>query len=433
MASSDIVSAIRIRNFTWLWIGSLGSSFAMNMQIIARGWYVYDLTSSAVDLAWVTVSFMLPTVLFSLYGGVIADRFSKKKIIVYAQAMNFIATAMMAVIIITERVSFWDFMWVGLFNGTVLALSMPARQAFVPDLIPERLIFTAMGLTTSGWNISRIVGPAFAGFLIAVIAEGDKTSSFGVGIVYFIIAALYLISALTMLLIDNPGSPAGTEKSGAVSEMKEGLLYVLERPPVFGLIILSVIPFLFGMSLNTLLPAFNQDMLAGQADDLGLLISMMGVGAIVGSLMMAAMGNIENKGRWLIASCLFWGLATSLFGLTTSQLMAMCVIVAFGWLMSWNMSMNRGLLQLQVDGHMRGRIMSIDMMSHGLMPLGVFPISIIADYYDVGTALFVSGIAFMIATIGAFLFMPAVRQTDVFDESNKREVGLTSVTDSEVV
>ena len=211
MASSDIVSAIRIRNFTWLWIGSLGSSFAMNMQIIARGWYVYDLTSSAVDLAWVTVSFMLPTVLFSLYGGVIADRFSKKKIIVYAQAMNFIATAIMAVIIITERVSFWDFMWVGLFNGTVLALSMPARQAFVPDLIPERLIFTAMGLTTSGWNISRIVGPAFAGFLIAIIAEGDKTSSFGVGIVYFIIAALYLISALTMLLIDNPGSPAGTE------------------------------------------------------------------------------------------------------------------------------------------------------------------------------------------------------------------------------
>ena len=166
MASSDIVSAIRIRNFTWLWIGSLGSSFAMNMQIIARGWYVYDLTSSAVDLAWVTVSFMLPTVLFSLYGGVIADRFSKKKIIVYAQAMNFIATAIMAVIIITERVSFWDFMWVGLFNGTVLALSMPARQAFVPDLIPERLIFTAMGLTTSGWNISRIVGPAFAGCLL---------------------------------------------------------------------------------------------------------------------------------------------------------------------------------------------------------------------------------------------------------------------------
>ncbi len=216
MASKDILSAIRIRNFAWLWIGSLGSSFAMNMQIIARGWYVYDLTSSAVDLAWVTVSFMLPTVLFSLYGGVIADKFSKKKIIIWAQALNFLATTIMAFIILTERVSFWEFMWVGLFNGTILALSMPARQAFVPELSPERLIFTAMGLSTSGWNISRILGPALAGLLIAVIAEGDKTSSFGVGIVYLIIASLYLFAALTMLLIDHPGSPVVGEKQGAL-------------------------------------------------------------------------------------------------------------------------------------------------------------------------------------------------------------------------
>ena len=135
----------------------------------------------------------------------------------------------------------------------------------------------------------------------------------------------------------------------------------------------------------------------------------------------------------MIASCLCWGLATSIFGLTTSQLMAMCVIVAFGWFMSWNMSMNRGLLQLQVEGHMRGRIMSIDMMSHGLMPIGVFPISLIADHYDVGVALFVSGIAFMLATIGVVLFMPAVRQTDVFGQNEKQEVDLTSVSDSEVV
>ena len=433
MASKDILSAIRIRNFAWLWIGSLGSSFAMNMQIIARGWYVYDLTSSAVDLAWVTVSFMLPTVLFSLYGGVIADKFSKKRIIVIAQALNFIATVVMAVIILTERVTFWDFMWVGLFNGTILALSMPARQAFVPELIPERLIFTAMGLTTSGWNISRILGPAFAGLLIAVIAEGDKTSSFGVGVVYCIIAGLYLLSALTMLFIDNSGVPVSGQKQGALSEMKDGLVYVLEHPPVFGLILLSVIPFLFGMSLNTLLPAFNEEMLAGKADDLGFLISMMGLGAIVGSLMMAAMGSIKNKGNWLIASCLGWGLVTSLFGLTVNQFAAMLVIICFGWFMSWNMSMNRGLLQLQVDGRMRGRIMSIDMMSHGLMPLGVFPISLIADYYDVGIALFVSGIAFVVATIAAVLFVPAVRTTDYFEDEIGDAVNLVPGSDSETV
>ncbi len=335
--------------------------------------------------------------------------------------------------ILTERVDFWDFMWVGLFNGTVLALSMPARQAFVPELIPERLIFTAMGLTTSGWNISRIIGPAFAGLLIAVIAEGDKTSSFGVGIVYLIIAGLYLFSALTMLLIDNSGMPAVGEKKGAFGEMKEGLVYVLDHPPVAGLIILSVIPFLFGMSVNTLLPAFNEDMLSGQADGLGFLISMMGLGAIIGSLMMAAMGNIKNKGNWLVASCLGWGLVTSVFGLTTNQVAAMSAIICFGWFMSWNMSMNRGLLQLQVEGYMRGRIMSIDMMSHGLMPIGVFPISLIADYYDVGIALFVSGLAFMITTILAVLFVPAVRRTDAFQGKNGNLANLAAGSDSDVV
>ena len=125
----------------------------MNMQMIARGWFVYDLTSSAMDLAWVTLSFMLPSVLFSLYGGVLADRLPKRKLIVFAQSLNAIATLIMAWIIFSGTVVFWDFIWFGFFNGSILALSMPARQAFVPELIPQPLIFTAMALNTTGWNL----------------------------------------------------------------------------------------------------------------------------------------------------------------------------------------------------------------------------------------------------------------------------------------
>lgn len=193
MASRDIYSTLSVRNFRWLWIGSLSSSFAMNMQIIARGWLVYALTSSATDLAWVTLSFMLPSVVFSLYGGVLADRLPKRGVIIIAQSMNCVATLLMALIIFRGEVSFWDFIWFGFFNGSVLALSMPARQAFVPELIPEKLIFTAMALNTTGWNLSRIIGPAFAGLLIAFLADGDKTSTYGVGIVYLVIAFILLI------------------------------------------------------------------------------------------------------------------------------------------------------------------------------------------------------------------------------------------------
>jgi MFS family permease len=151
---------LAVRNFAWLWVGALSSSFAMNMQIIARGWLVYTLTSSAIDLAWVTMSFMVPTVLFSLYGGVLADRMPKRRVIIWAQALNCGATVVMALIIFSETVTFWDFIWFGFFNGSVLALSMPARQAFVPELVGEHLVFAAMGLNTAGWNLARIVGPA---------------------------------------------------------------------------------------------------------------------------------------------------------------------------------------------------------------------------------------------------------------------------------
>ena len=409
MASKDIFSALAVANFRWLWVGSLGSSFAMNMQIIARGWLVYELTSSALDLAWVTLSFMLPSVIFSLYGGVLADRLPKRHVIAWAQALNCVATLVMATIIFSGNVKFWDFIWFGFFNGTVLALSMPARQAFVPEIIPERLIFTAMALNTTGWNLSRIIGPAFAGLLIAWLAGGDKTSTYGVGIVYVVIASLYLFSALTVLKVDRPGKTQRNRDGDSWSDMREGLRYVLEHPPVFALIVLSILPFLFGMPLNTLLPAFNQDVLQGHADDLGYLISAMGGGAIIGSLLMATMGDMRNKGFWLIVSCLGWGLVTAAFGAFDAQGAALVLIAVIGLLSSWNMSLNRGMLQMQVEDHMRGRIMSIDMMSHGLMPLGVFPISLIAEYYGVGAALVTSGFALMAITLLVAIFLPSVR------------------------
>ena len=411
MASRDIYSTLSVRNFRWLWIGSLSSSFAMNMQIIARGWLVYALTSSATDLAWVTLSFMLPSVVFSLYGGVLADRLPKRGVIIIAQSMNCVATLLMALIIFRGEVSFWDFIWFGFFNGSVLALSMPARQAFVPELIPEKLIFTAMALNTTGWNLSRIIGPAFAGLLIAFLADGDKTSTYGVGIVYLVIAFLYFSSAVVTLAIDAPGNPQRTDNSDPISDIREGLLYVLERPNVFALIILSIIPFLFGMPLNTFLPAFNEDILGGHADDLGYLISAMGMGAILGSLLMAVMGDLRNKGLWLVLSCCTWAVLTSLFGVIEKQGSALVVIAMIGLISSWNMSLNRGMLQMEVDGYMRGRIMSIDMMTHGLMPLGVFPIAWIAENEGAGTALVASGIAFLLLIAFALVAFSSVRRT----------------------
>lgn len=405
-------ASLRHRDFRYLWIGNLGSSFAMNMQMIARGWLIYALTESPLSLAWVTLSFTIPQVLFSLYGGVLADRLPKKWVVVVAQALNALATLIMAIIIYGGNVEFWDFIWFGLFNGSVLALSMPARQSVIPELVGERLLFNAMALNTASWNLTRIIGPVLAGALIAVLAAGDQTSSFGVGVVYFMIAALYLMSAISASLLRWKGEPDERERKHALREIGDAVVYVWRARAVLGLIVLSIIPFLFGMTLNSLMPAFNQDILHGGADDLGIISMAMGMGAIAGSLLMARMGEMGRKGMWQFGTAFLWGLLLVAFASSTTLVVACIMTAAVGFMMSMFMSMNRSLIQLQVSSEMRGRVMSIDMMSHGLMPLGIMPISLIAEYYSISTALMVSGALLATLTLVCMALMPAVRRID---------------------
>ncbi len=413
LALRDITTTLAVRDFRWIWIGSLAASFAMNMQMLARGWLVYTLTASALDLAWVMMSFMVPQIALSLWGGVVADRLPKKYILLGAQLLNGAATVAMAVIILNERVGFWDFIWFGVFNGSVLALSIPARNAYMAELVNRAHLITAMALNTTGMNLARIVAPLFAGVLIAVLAEGDTTSTFGVGVVYLVIAGLYLLSAVTTLpVVTTRANLAGADAGRQLDDVIEGLRYVLHSPPVFALIMLSIVPFLFGMALGTLIPAFNQNILGGGPDDLGLLLSAMGIGAIIGSLMLAAAGDFRRKGGWVIGTSFAWAAATAAFGASTGLITAACAAAAYGWLSSVNMALNRGLIQTVVESRMRGRVLSIDMMSHGLMPLGVIPISLVAEATDVATALMVSGVVFALAVGVLLAVSPAVRRLD---------------------
>lgn len=411
-ADRSMFASLKVRDYLLLWSGMVGSAFAMNMQLVAQGWLVYEMTVSALKLAWVTLSFTLPQIFFSLVGGVIADRLRKRQIILYGQALNGVATLFMAIIVITGNVTFWDFIWVGFINGTMLALSMPARTAFIPEIVGERLMFNAMAFNTAAWNLSRILGPALAGLMIALFAAGDTSSQFGVGLVYFVLSGLYIGSSLTVLFMENTGKPPGGRGKSPLKDVREGLAYVLDSPVVRGLILLSILPFLFGMTINTLMPAFNIDVLHGGADSLGLLMTAMGVGAIAGSLALAKLGELRHKGFWLCLTCLLWGLSVIGFAFTDTRLPAMAMVAAVGFISAVNMSMNRTIITLQVTPAMRGRIMSIDMMSHGLMPLGILPVSLIAERVDVQTGIGAGGVVLVVGTLVAWAALKEVRRID---------------------
>ena len=402
-----------MRDFRHVWLGNLAASFAMNMQMLARGWLVYTLTASALDLAWVMMSFTVPQMLLSLWGGVVADRWPKKTILLAARMLNGAAALAMAAIILSERVEFWDFIWLGAFNGTVLALSIPARHAYLASLVAERQYITAMALSTTGMNLARIAAPLFAGALIAFLADGDTASYFGVGVVYLVIAGLYVVAALATLLVAEAGAPhAESPASRHFDDMVEGLRYVMANPPVLALVLLSVVPFLFGWTLNTLLPAFNEDILGGGAADLGFLMSAMGIGAVVGSLMLAAAGNFRRKGAWVIGTCFAWAAAIVACGASTELAAATAAVAAYGWLTSVNMSLNRGLVSTVANPRMRGRVLSIDMMSHGLMPFGVIPISLLAEATNMAVALMASGGVFALSVVCLLALSPPVRRID---------------------
>ena len=412
MALRDITTALAVRDFRRLWVGNLAASFAMNMQMLARGWLVYDLTESALDLAWVMMSFTVPQVLLSLWGGVVADRWPRKGILVWAQLLNALATLAMAIIILAEQVAFWHFIGFGAFNGAVLAVSIPARNAYLADLVASRHFITAMALNTSGMNLARILAPMAGGLLIALLAAGDTSSHFGVGVVYLVIVGLYFASAAATCVVAQAGAVRSVRASRHLDDMLDGLRYVLAHPPVMALLLLSVVPFLFGWSLNTLIPAFNKDVLGGGPDDLGFLLSAMGLGAIAGSLMLAAAGDFRSKGAWLIGTCFAWAAAVVAFAASTTFLLAAAAVAAYGWLSSVNMALSRGLLSTVVEPTMRGRVLSVDMMAHGFMPLGVIPVSLLAESAGIAVALGASGLAFAASVLAVMAASPAVRRLD---------------------
>ena len=308
-------SSLTFRDFRLLWFGNIAATFAMQMQMVARGWLIYDMTASPMALTWVMLSFMLPSVVFSLVGGVIADRRRKRSIMIVSGMLNTVATAALAAIVYAGDVTFWHFIYFGLFNGTVLALSMPARASVTPEIVGRDQVVNAMALQSATFNLSRIVGPTLAGGLIAIFAAGDTSSAEGVGIVIFTVAALYLVSVICTALIHYQGDP---HKQGAspLADVKEGFRFMREERIVLGLLVMGFVPMTFGFSVTFLMPAFNADVILGGPDTLGLLMTSAGAGALGGSLLLARAGDIGGKGRVMFYAGFLWAIFVGAFALS---------------------------------------------------------------------------------------------------------------------
>lgn len=400
--SASTFESLGIRDYRWLFLSSVTSFTAMNMQMIARAWLVLRLADdSPLAVAWVTISFALPMVFVSALGGALADRISRRRLLILCQAGNAVVALVVATLDLTGVINFWHIMASGVVSGSLMAFNMPSRQAIISEIVPEGKLMNGIALQSSGMNATRIVGPAAAGILILYLDTAG---------VFYLVAGLYALSVMTIAAIDAGKEARAKSGKGVVGDIRAGFAYAVGNPTLLGLIIMAFIPVLFGMSYYVLLPAWAREALDVKANALGLLMMTMGIGALVGSLAVAGMRGFQRRGLLLLASCVAWGIALAAFSLTTSYILALPLLLFVGLASSVFMTLNFTLLQTYASAEMRGRIMSIAMMTFGVMPLSAVPFGVVAEYAGTPSALFISGILLTFFTIVFAVAYPRFRK-----------------------
>lgn len=386
-------------DFRWLWTSALTSYLGMNMQWITRSWLVLRLADdSPLALSMVIVSFALPMTLISPIGGALADRFPRKRMMLYTQAGNAALTLVVALLDFTEVIQLWHVLITGFVNGSLMAFNMPSRQALVSDIIPRSKLMNGISLMSSAMNVTRIAGPAVAGLFIIYVGTSG---------VFLLISAVYAVAALTVV-------PVGVGREGKrhsgksmFGDILAGLAYARSSSPLLGLIIMAFIPVLFGMSYYALMPAWARETLNVQSDNLGLLYTVMGVGALIGTLGLASVPRFNRRGLLLLSSCVVWGIGLAVFSQMTSYMVIIALLLFVGLVSSMFMSLNMTLVQTYASPEMRGRMMSIVMMTFGAMPLSAVPLGALAERIGSPDALFVSGAMLVVFTVGFAVVYPA--------------------------
>ncbi len=388
-----------------MFAGSFVSFMAMNMQMITRGWLILRLTDdSPLALVAVMVSFSLPMTFMSPIGGALADRLPRRNLVIMSQSGNAIMTVIIGILDITGIVSFWQVMIIGLINGSLMAFNMPSRQAILSEIVPEKSLMNAISLNNSGMNLTRIIGPALAGFLILFIGTHG---------VFFIVGGIYIFSVISTLMIDAGRTPASSSRNGVGGDIKEGLAYVAADPGRKGLVILMLITTLFGFSFWGLLPAWAREALNVQSDGLGILMTIMGVGALFGTLGLAALPNlVQRRGLLLLGFTIIWGIALALFSQMTSYLETIPFLLLIGVVSAVHMSLGMTMLQTLAAPQMRGRMMSIGMMTFGAMPLSSVPFGILAEQVGTPNSLLLSGALLSVVALGFAVGYPAFRRVN---------------------
>ncbi len=371
--------------------GAMATNIGMWMQNVAQGWLVVSLTNSEFYVGLVGFCAMIPTLFLSLFGGVLADRFPKRLIIMPLQAIAFLQTALLATLIATGRVELWHLMVISAANGTVLALNAPAFQAIVPEIVGKKVLRNAIALNSAQFNLTRIIGPSLGGLVIRYM---------GVAAAYYFNAVSYLALLVAMLFIRPKHEPAKRQTSpdGVFRSLGAALRYVHGHSIIRPVLILAAVQTVFLFPYGTLLPVFAKNVLGLGASGYSLLLVSAGVGALCGSLMLARRSGASGV-RWMLGAQVGFALSTSVFAFSTNLWLSMAALVFVGWSLVTFMATGNTVVQSLVPDELRGRVMSVWMLvGLGFIPIGSLQAGTVAALVSPTFALVYGAVVTLICT-----------------------------------
>jgi predicted MFS family arabinose efflux permease len=356
-----IFKAFQYRDFRLMWFGACTSSIGTWMQIVAQGWLIYRLSHSAFLLALDQFLGGIPIFLFSLIGGVVADRTERRKILLLSQYVQMASAAVLTVLVAAGWVHVWHILCLSFVSGLAQAFGGPAYQALIPTLVDREDMPNAIALNSIQFNMAVTIGPALAGQALAKL--GEKWC-FGLNAVSFLapIISLSMIAARYL--------PATTTES-MFSSLKQGIKFVRKQNSMEALTLLAFCMTALSMPMRTYIPVFVKDIFRRGPETYGNLLSLMGVGSICGSLAVAGIGNMRKKGRFALTMLICLGAAISGFSLSKSLPVSYTMLVLVGASMMAVFATVTSLVQLITTNEMRGRVMSVyNCAFRGGMPMG---------------------------------------------------------------
>ncbi len=370
--------SLQHRNYRLLWTGSLISSSGDWMDQVALNWLVYELTSSAFSLGILNLCRLVPILLFTLIGGVVADRFERRRMLFVTQTVAMVLAFALAVLVSTgvifqdRQAGFVMVLVVAVGRGMMMSFNQPARQSLISDLVPKELLTNAIALNSATMNLTRVIGPAIGGLLIASVGTAGA---------FYFNGASFLAVLWGLALMRFPPRVIRQHKKGIAADLAGGIRYVANRAELRTLVVLALVPMIFGMPYMTMLTVFARDVLKVGGTGLGLLTACSGFGAVCGALFVAARGARMNRQRLMLIGLVCFGVSLISFSLSPWFWVSASMLTAAGFSQQVYMAVNNTLIQEDVDPEYRGRVLSTLFLNRGFVPLGTMMAGFGADVF----------------------------------------------------